>query len=251
VSSGGSVTGGAVGEAMLRATLEDLSASTSVIVVPAGTFRLAGIVRASGSTIPVEDVEVQLITASGEVLTKTTGTAGFRFYGVAGRSRLRISRRSFHPYEAEIDIHDHLTHDVSLSRIDLSGTYTLTLSASSRCRLELPEELRTHSYPATIVQSGGSLTVTVHSRYPGWVNGRFTGEFGETNDVIFQLALEDWWLDGGNEYSASGRMTATISAGGLFGFLDGNLAATVTNEDGRGYRVVKCTASDHGAVFSR
>ena len=80
VSSGGRVTGGAVGEATLRATLDDRSASTIVIVVPAGTFRLAGIVRASGSTSPLASAQVQLITASGDVLTtQTAGPAGFRF----------------------------------------------------------------------------------------------------------------------------------------------------------------------------
>ena len=46
VSGAGRVTGGAVGEATLRAMLDGLSGSTTVIAVPAGTFRLAGIVRA-------------------------------------------------------------------------------------------------------------------------------------------------------------------------------------------------------------
>lgn len=255
VSSGGRVSGGAVGEATLRAILDDLSASTTVIVVPAGTFRLAGIVRASGSTSPLADAQVQLITASGDVLTTgTAGPAGFRFYGVAGHARLRISRRAFHPYEAEIDIHDHLTHDVSLSPIDLSGTYTLTLSASSRCRLELPEDLRTRTYTATIVQVGGSLTVTLQgpsswSFFPGQ-GDRFTGGFGETNEVIFQLDLIEEWLQAGSLFP-SGRMTGTIVEDGLSGLLDGDMKAIVSNEDGRGNRVVTCTAPDHGVVFLR
>ena len=250
VSGAGRVTGGAVGEATLRAMLDGLSGSTTVIVVPAGTFRLAGIVRAPGSTSPLAGVQVQLITASGDVLTtETTGPDGFRFYGVAGHARLRISRRTFRHYEAEIDIQDHLTHDVSLS--DFSGSYTLTLSASSRCRLELPENVRTVTYPAEIVQVNGSLRVTLPSIMPGWNPGS-TGEFTETNDVIFQVGIEDWFPKGpgpATEFTAYGRMTGTISAAGLSGFLDGDLRAIVNNEGG-GSRWVTCSAPDHGVVFA-
>jgi hypothetical protein len=42
----------------------------------------------------------------------------------------------------------------------------------------------------------------------------------------------------------------TISAGGLSGFLDGDVKALISNEGGRGNRVVTCTAPDHGVVFS-
>lgn len=142
----------------------------------------------------------------------------------------------------------------SQNRPDLTGTYALTVSASSRCRLELPEEFRTQTYPATIGQGDGSLVITVHhSRFPGWDIGRFTGVFGETNDVIFQLALEDWFAGAEYqaEYHASGRMTGAIAEEGLSGILDGVVEAIVANEDGRGNRVVTCTAPDHGVVFSR
>lgn len=139
-------------------------------------------------------------------------------------------------------------------RPDLSGTYTLTFSASSRCRLELPEEFRTQTYPATIGQGGGSLLVTVHhGRFPGWDVGRFTGVFDETGHVMFQMGLEDWFA--GAEYQAgyyaSGRMTGAIVGEGLSGSLDGVVETIVPSEDGRGNRVVRCTAPDHSAVFSR
>ena len=189
--------------------------------------------------------------------TETTSPAGFRFYGVAGRARLRISRPGFHPYEAEIDIHDHLTHDLSLSPINLTGTYTLTLSASSPCRLELPESMRTRRYPATVAQVDGSLLVTVHSplNLPGIWNdiGRFTGAFGENDDVTFQqFGFEEWFPEEPfSEFHASGQATATISEGGLSGFLNGYMRGIVPNEDGRGNRVVTCAAPDHGAVFLR
>ena len=134
----------------------------------------------------------------------------------------------------------------------LGGTYTLTLSASSRCRLELPEDMRTRSYTATMVQSGDSLMVTLQYPTQSWGQpDRFMGRFGGTNEVIFQLVLEDWWLEGGAEFHASGRLTATIVEEGLSGFLDGEMVWSFINEDRRGTRNVTCTASDHGARFSR
>jgi hypothetical protein len=142
----------------------------------------------------------------------------------------------------------------SQNRLDLTGTYALTLSASSRCRLELPEDFRTQTYPATIGQRDGSLVVSVHhSRLPGWDIGGFTGVFGETTNVIFQMALEDWFAGAEYpaEYHASGRMTGAIVQAGLSGILDGVVEAIVPNADGRGNRVVTCTAPDHGVVFSR
>ena len=145
----------------------------------------------------------------------------------------------------------------SQDRLDLPGTYTLTLSASSRCRLELPETMRTRTYPATIARVDGSLLVTVHSplNLPGIWNdiGRFTGIVGENDDVLFQrFGFEEWFPEErGSEFSASGGMTATISAGGLSGFLDGYMRGIVPNDDGRGNRSITCTAPDHAVKFSR
>jgi hypothetical protein len=255
MSSAGLFTGVAVGEAIVRAILGELSGSTTVIVVPAGTFRLAGVVTAPGSTRPLAGAQVQLITASGDVLTSVSaGPAGlFRFYGVAGPARLRISRRAFQPYEAEIDIQGHLTHDVSLSMINLRGTYTMTLTASSGCRLELPEPVRTRTYSATVDQQDESLTVTLPEglAMPGFAT-RFTGVFDEANDVTFELHVEEWWLQQpATEFHASGRMRVRLVEAGLTGFLDGEMEAIVTNEGGRGNRIVTCSAPDHGAAFLR
>jgi hypothetical protein len=130
---------------------------------------------------------------------------------------------------------------------DVSGTYTLTLSASSRCASELPEAARTRTFTATIAQTGGALVVTVPmTTWVGW-NNQFKGELGETNDVIFQLvSIDDWGLPFGWFYS-DGSLTATISAGGLSGFLDGYVAVSPP----AGGPDVRCTAPDHSVVFSR
>lgn len=141
---------------------------------------------------------------------------------------------------------------------DLTGAYTLTLSASSRCPSELPEAIRTRMYAATITQVGGSLMVTLPSIFPPWDNrtfgadNRFTGVIGQNNDVTFQLQFEEWFLEGlVTDFAAYGTVTATISPSGLSGSWEGYMRGIVTNEDGRGNRIVTCTAPDHGVRFSR
>ena len=252
--SNGRVTGGAVGESTLRANLDDLSGSTTVIVVPPGTFRLAGIVRDAASTSPVLWAQVQLTTEAGRVLTGTTDQGGFRFYGVAGRAQLKIVRSAFLPYEAEIDIPDHLTHNVRLSPININGSYTLTLSPSSRCRSELPEAMQTRTYGATIEQVNGSLTVRLHDNSQNhslvWGYDGFFGTFGET-DVIFDVkGIEEMFNGPVPTFTASGIARASISGGHLSGFLDGTMAVQV-REGANGIREIACTASDHSVVFSR
>lgn len=135
----------------------------------------------------------------------------------------------------------------------LSGTYSLTIAASSRCRSELPNELQTRTYTATIEQAADD-SLMVHVDYPsGWSWGqpdRFPGRLGATNEVIFELGVEEWWLAGG-EFLAYGTTRVTIVEERLSGFLDGYMKAIVINEDGRGNRVVTCTAPDHAVLFSR
>jgi hypothetical protein len=137
----------------------------------------------------------------------------------------------------------------------LSGTYTMTLSASSRCPLEVPEAMRSRTYTATIAQGGGSLVVTLQSIFPPWDNrtfgtdNRFTGVLGGNNDVVFQVQFEEWLVEGPEglffDFYAYGRMTTTISPSGLSGFWDGFMRWNVGN------RSTTCTAPDQGVVFSR
>ena len=251
VSSGGRVTGTAVGEATLGATLDGQSASMTVIVVPPGTFKLAGIVRGSQSSIPVAGARVELITPSGDVLaSQTTGQDGFRFFGVAGRARLRISRRAYRSYETEIDIQGHLTHHVTLFEM-LSGDYTATVSTSSRCWSDLPPDARARTYDATVVQLNDSVTVTLRGIFQEIVT-TFTGTLGATNDLVFDLNFEDSWPPAPFiDFSASGRVTVAMVETGLAGFLEGETEAVVRDEGGRGSRVITCTAPDHAVMFSR
>jgi hypothetical protein len=141
---------------------------------------------------------------------------------------------------------------------DLTGTYTLTLSASTRCPLALPEAMRVRTYTATIFQVGGSLKVTLPSVFPPFgittfgPDNRFSGAFGQHNDVILQFQFEEWFLEEPvTEFAAIGEITGTISPSGLSGVWDGYMRGLVIDEDGRSGRIAECTAPDHGVTLSR
>jgi hypothetical protein len=121
---------------------------------------------------------------------------------------------------------------------DLAGTYTMTLTASSRCRLSLPESVRTSAYPATIAQAGSSLTVRLESPDDLYW-GTFRGTVSDNDRAEFELFI--WEDRAGVEFAASGVLTATVLPGELSGFLDGYLYG-----DG-----ARCTAQDHAVRFSR
>jgi hypothetical protein len=69
---------------------------------------------------------------------------------------------------------------------------------------------------------------------------------GVAGVVVFTLAAAVV-----TDFAAFGRMTTRISPSGLSGVWNGVLRGLADNEDGRGNRVVTCTAQDHGVVLSR
>jgi hypothetical protein len=112
----------------------------------------------------------------------------------------------------------------------------------------------TRTFTATIAQAGGALVITVPmTRWVGWTN-QFRAELGKTNDVRFQLDIEDWGPLEPTvpDFYARGSVRATIAAGGLSGFLDGYVEASVPDESGQNWASsAKCTAPDHSVTFSR
>jgi hypothetical protein len=56
--------------------------------------------------------------------------------------------------------HQRINFDLTplVPRADVSGTYTLTISAAADCRSILPEDVRTQTYTAVLTQDGARLT---------------------------------------------------------------------------------------------
>ena len=64
------------------ASYRGVRGSSSVIVVPTGTYRLTGKVLESG--LPVQGALVKITSGQGSGLSRSTGFAGdYQFYGVA------------------------------------------------------------------------------------------------------------------------------------------------------------------------
>ena len=117
------------------------TASRAQLVLPAGTWRLTGLVKNDG--VPVDGAQVE-ITGETAAATVTNGGA-FAAYGIAGDVEIRITgdgllsqvrRTTVTRHQSEADFH-------MLSLLD--GTFTLKVHAAADCRAGLPEAARERS----------------------------------------------------------------------------------------------------------
>ncbi|HKW03511.1 MAG TPA: carboxypeptidase-like regulatory domain-containing protein [Vicinamibacterales bacterium] len=174
------------GETTITAAFGGATASLSVMVLPNGTYRLAGTVRDGDQ--PVNAAQVRVTSGQGAGQTSITNSLGqYTLYGVAGEVELSVTRQGFATVTHQVavdkddvfDITDFTTGDVKLS-----GTYTLNLIAGSDCAPYPPgmspppaSELQ-RSYTATVTQAGPDVTVTLSGADFDVVGGRgnqFTG----------------------------------------------------------------------------
>jgi hypothetical protein len=148
------------GETRISATVANRQSMKEVVVVPKGTFRLAGLVMESNSPVaPLSNALVEAVAGTGAGLSTTTFADGrYRLYGVGGDIRLRVIKDGYQPRDLHLTVTDHVTQDIELApanpRQDFSGTYTMTISAAAACRNELPEEVVTRTYTAELTQNG-------------------------------------------------------------------------------------------------
>jgi hypothetical protein len=125
-------------------------------------------------------------------------------------------------------------------RLDISGAYTLTLTADPNCSSGLPEPLRTRSYGAVLTQVGPQVNVTLTgasfaiSRRGG--GDHFTGRI-EPTQLVFSLPQFDGYyygsygdayypniieeVAGPNYLAIWGKVAAVGTSGSFSGALDG------------------------------
>ena len=119
IAGPGLATGRERGDAWLRAVFSAgtvLSNAKDVIVVPAGTYRLNGVVSEAGvQTRPVSDALVEVTTGAGAGLfTSTRGDGSYRLYGVSGESNIRVTKDGYQPQTQTVIVTDHQTLDITL-----------------------------------------------------------------------------------------------------------------------------------------
>jgi Bacterial Ig-like domain (group 2) len=151
------------GETTARASADRLSASSqTVLILPPGTFKLSGTVRDAGGELP--DATVELVSGTAAPQKKTTFSDGkYAFYGVAGAVRMRVSAIGYDNQETDVTVTSQAVRDFMLTTtkpvVDVSGTWTMRVSAKSGCTSSWPEILRQHEVTAKIAQNVSRLTV--------------------------------------------------------------------------------------------
>ena len=125
-------------------------------------------------------------------------------------------------------------------RLDISGSYTLTVTADPNCGSGLPEQLRTRSYRAVLTQVGPQVNVTLTgasfaiSRRGG--GDHFTGRIEPTQLVFSLPQLDSYYygsygdpyypniieeVTGPNYLAIWGNVAAVGTSGSFSGALDG------------------------------
>jgi hypothetical protein len=231
------------GDVEIVTAYESRASAINVIVLPADTYRVTGIVSEFGPpSAPLPDALVEVSAGVGSGLSaRTTADGRYRLYGVSGDIELRVAKAGFTPRVTRLTVSSHLAHDVEVApeapRQNIAGMYQLEIAASATCRHVLREELRTRTYVAQILQSGplveARLSGATFSRSPGGAGDRFRGRV-EPDGVSFQLTAHAYSyysyasypdvlerLSGAGFLVISGSATLSGSAARLSGMLNG------------------------------
>jgi hypothetical protein len=272
----GDVIGRQIGESTLTAwisvpnLLSNLSDSLEVIVVPDGTVRLAGEVSTSNPTQPVAGATVEIVNGPSTGLTTVTDWEGrYKLYGVAGAGSLRVSKHGYESQIREVSGSAHQTVNVTLPLVaavpDVSGTYSLTITADAGCENPMPEPFTTRRYTAAITQTGRGLTVTL-SGVPFFIReGRGNGFPGQADPQHLMFLLDDndhfgvganpdvvEQLGGARVLFLFGQITTDIAPTRLSGTLDGSLEFADRALPSNGFFWgPSCFSKRHQVVFSR
>lgn len=278
-SPNGTMTAIQTGDGTIVASYQregSFTATKEVIVVPEGTYRLAGVVTEAGartSTIIV-GARVDVISGTGAGLSTMTGNDGrYRLYGVAGSSQIQVTRTGYDTSVLNLSIVDHTIENVELkfsSSRTVGGTYALTISAASNCRGVLPDEAMSRSYTAVVTQQGSHLETTLTgSTFATNKAGSGDHFFGRVDDERITFTINtaayynyypytNYYPDVVEQLSSgylilSGKVAATTAASGLAGALDGVLAVWPYNPTNiwRQSPTATCKSSAHQFVLAR
>jgi hypothetical protein len=262
----GQVHGSSPGENQIEARFEDHQDDKQVLVVPAGTYRLVG--RVLEADVPSAGVvgatvEVSSGTGAGRVFAHTDTYGFYRLYGVAGPTTLRVSKEGYEAVDHTLVVEDNyqeqeITLRLRAPRVQVAGTYTLTIRAAQKCGVglgpdNLPQEVRVRTYAAVVQQDGPTLAVTLTSaslirgqtEFRGWV---------EPGRVVFDLVWNGWephlieeQLPQSRLFRVDGVGVINPQTNGLAGRFGGTLL--VVDPSGP-TAIATCTSPDHGFTLT-
>lgn len=274
VSASGLATAHDVGESTISADAPPFTGTTVVVVVPAGTYRLAGTVREGGSVISGARVEIR--GGAGAALVTTTAAGGrYALFGVAGDTELRVTKDGYREHVQRVAVSDHQILDVELApsrpRPDLSGPYTLTITTSGACSDALPEEHRSRTYTAVVTQSGPEVQVKLEgadfvvdregrgNRFTGTLDAqservtfflRFLAEYYYPNFIDLHPDVVER-ITGSRHLVISGSVTTPVSSTRLAAPLNGSVEIIESANLQRFTRIAGCKSSEHEFRLAR
>lgn len=261
IDSTGLATGGVLGDAQISGAVAPYSSMKNVVVTPPGTFRLVGSVFEEASNLKLDRARVELRTATGAVLTATTGfDGGFKLFAVPPDVELIVTQEGYVTHRQDLHLSEHTTLQLPLKLAapptDLSGTYRLTLGAAqcpgSSAELQLAEGLRQRTYTAVVIHVGSKVDVTLMgAEFPtifGKQTNRITGKAAGTRATFLLYGIESSYytyysgvfgpdvaerLEDGTFLVSSGSADLTVSPTRWEGTLKGNMRQLATMPNGR------------------
>ena len=246
-----------------------LVASREIVVVPANTFRVSG--RVLTGTPPQAVFDAEVVVASGPAAGLSVRTAwdgGYALYGVSGATEIHVSKPGYLTQTRSLSVQSHQTLDVVLPNAavpNVSGSYSLTVSADQSCSHPLPSPLDVRTYTATLAQNGRDLTVTLAGAsflvregrgngFPGTVDPQHVTFLLDDNDHFGVGANPDVveFLGGTRVLMLFGTIIADIAPNRLSGRLSGEFIPADRAPQGIGFFWgPNCSSAKHQVVFSR
>jgi hypothetical protein len=238
ISSTGIATAKARGEAFISARYQQRAASTRVLMLPAGTYRLGG--RVTDMGFGIAGATVTVIGGVGEGQTAiTTGDGSYVLFGASGHERLQAKGSGYLNRIEEIDVTAHRVFDFEMvaerERPDLRGSYTLVVGGGT-CPGAFPSAASTRSYGATVTQNGGRITVALTDASFIVTRGRgdrFDGFIDANDRVTFTIGNGGYYFYGESDIVerftdttvllVDGIVTAHFSPIGIAGTLTGSI----------------------------
>jgi hypothetical protein len=272
ISATGLAAGVHVGDVNITAASSaGVSGTQSIVVAPAGTFRLWG--QVTGFGLPVNGALVQVTAGIGAGLSSSTDGGGtYRLYGVAGDIQLTVSKTTYVTVTQTVTVNSNTSLNVDLMPpappADLTGTYTLAIRADPACTTTdggaLPSVARQRRYTATITPApgfnppGGAVKVALSGATfaPDSLNAFYGGltsdgaTFGVNDPMYYYCGCRDLAevLPDGHLYLVSGAIGVTRSGNDLVGSLNGTITIALGPDFGN--VVAQCTSAHHSVTFT-
>jgi hypothetical protein len=274
ILSPGAIAGLTIGEANVSASLvvpnllAGVSASREIVVVPAGTVRVAGRVTTGAPAQPVAGATVTVAAGSAVGLQSTTDWDGrYRLYGIAGETEIRVIKDGYEIQARTVTGTSHQTLDVTLpaaSIPNIAGDYTFTMTSDPACAGVIPASLAVRTYTATLTQNVRLVQVSLRGVPFNVREGRGAGFPGQVDprQATFLLDDIDHFDTGANPdvfeqvsptslLALFGTMTVDIAPGRLSGTLNGLVTLATPATIAGFFWGPECLSTRHQVVFAR